>query len=311
MARPERSISKARLPLGAKSPRVQLTFKQQQKVNMFLFLLAPVVLLIVFTYIPVLNMIWYSFTDWDGFSKTKEFAGLQNYIELFTRPELFGVFRVSLYYFFASFIQLALALYFATILSFKVKFKNIFKGILFFPYLINGVAIGFIFLYFFKPDGVLDLLLTAIGLEQYVQQWLGNRSIINYSLAGVSVWRYTGLNFVLFLGAIQSIPSDIYEVSEIDGANRWQQFRYIIVPTIIPIIGLSALLAVRGALSVFDIPYIMTGGANGSSTFVIQTVDMAFKFKKFGLASAMAVVLLAIILILTAIQNRVLDDRRN
>ncbi len=255
----------------------KLTKKQQQSVVIFFFLLAPLVLLIVFTYIPVVNMFWYSFTKWDGFSKTKEFVGLQNYIELFTRPELFSVFSVSLYYLAASFVQLALALYFATILSFNVKLKNFFKGVLFFPYLINGVAVGFIFLYFFKPDGVLDLIMAACGIGQYKQLWLGDRAIINISLAGVSIWRYMGLNFVMFMGAIQSVPAEIYEASAIDGANRWHQFKYIIFPSILPSTSLSMLLAVRGSLSVFEIPYIMTGGANGSSTFVIQTIDMAFE----------------------------------
>jgi multiple sugar transport system permease protein len=311
MAPRQNAINEARVTSAAQTAARGRTFRQQQQLNAFLFLLAPVVLLIVFTYIPVLNMFWYSFTDWDGFSKTKNFVGLENYIDLFTRPELLRVFGVSLYYLFASFIQLALALYFATILSFKVRFKNLFKGIIFFPYLVNGVAIGFVFLYFFKPDGVLDTVLAALGLGALQQQWLGNRGVINYSLAGVSVWRYMGLNFVLFLGAIQSITPDIYEASEIDGASRWQQFLYIIVPGILPVISLSVLLAVRGALSVFEIPYIMTGGANGSGTFVTQTIEMAFKFKKFGLASAMAVMLLGIILVLTWVQNRVLDDRRS
>lgn len=287
----------------------RLTQKQQKGLISFSFLFVPVLLLVVFTYIPVANMFWYSLTRWSGLGPIDEFVGVQNYVELFTRPELFGVFSVSLYYLLASFVQLGLSLYFATILSFNVRLKNFFKGVLFFPYLINGVAVGFIFLYFFKPDGVLDALLALVGLGDYTQQWLGNRAIINISLAGVSVWRYMGLNLVLFMGAIQSVPSEIYEASEMDGANRWQQFRYIIFPSILPVISLSALLAFRGALSVFEIPYIMTGGANGSSTFVIQTIDMAFKFQKFGLASAMAVVLLGIILLVTWVQNRLLKDR--
>ncbi|MCB9077010.1 MAG: sugar ABC transporter permease [Anaerolineaceae bacterium] len=289
----------------AKRP-FSFTYSQQKKIVPLLFLLIPLALLVVFTYIPVVNMFWYSFLKWDGFSKDRTFIGFENYIEVFTRPELFGVFWVSLYYFVGSFVQMGLALYFATILSFKVKLKNLFKGILFFPYLINGVAIGFIFLYFFKPDGVLDILLAAVGLGEYTQLWLGNRNIINISLASVSVWMYMGLNFVLFLGAIQSIPSDIYEAADLDGANNWQKFRYIIIPSIMPILSLSFILAIKGALSVFEIPYIMTGGANGSATFVIQTVDMAFKFSKVGLASAMAVVLLVIILMVTYIQRLVL-----
>ena len=129
------------------------SYRLQKKVTPILFLTIPLMLLAVFTYIPVANMIGYSFVKWDGLGDDKVFIGLENYIEIFTRPELFRVFKVSLYYFFGSFVQMGIALYFATILSFKVKFKNFFKGTLFFPYLINGVAIGFIFLYFFRPEG--------------------------------------------------------------------------------------------------------------------------------------------------------------
>ena len=134
------------------------------------------------------------------------------------------------------------------------------------------------------------------------------RSVINYSLAGPSVWRYMGLNFVLFLGAIQSIPEQLYEAATIDGANRWHQFRYIILPGIRPVVGISFILAISGSLSVFEIPFIMIGGANGSETFVIQTVQMAFQFRKYGLASAMAVVLLLIVLLVTWVQRRLIPD---
>lgn len=287
---------------------LSVSYKRQQVLIPILFLLTPVLMLLVFTYLPVANMFWYSTLEWDGFSKEKAFVGLENYIEIFSRPELFSVFKVSLYYFAGSFVQMALALYFATVLSFKVRFSNFFKGALFFPYLLNGVAVGFIFLYFFKPDGVLDLVLAGVGLESWQQLWLGNRAIINFSLAGVSIWRYMGLNFVLFLGAIQSIEPSIYEAAEIDGASRWQQFRYIIIPSIFPIISLSFILAISGSLSVFEIPYIMTSGANGSTTFVIQTVDTAFKFSKVGLGSAMAVVLLAIVLMVTWVQRLLVKE---
>jgi len=276
----------------------------------YLFLALPLAFLIVFTYIPVVNMFGYSFTIWNGLSPTKQFVGLDNYVELATRPELFDVLVVSLYYVAASVVQIGLALYFATVLSFKVKFKSVFKGILFFPYLINGVAIGMIFLYFFQPGGTLDETLRVLGLQGLTQQWLGDPDVINVSLAGTSVWRYLGLNFVLFLGAIQSIPGELYEAAEIDGANRWQQFRHLILPGIRPVVGLSFILAISGSLAVFEIPFIMTGGANGSETFVIQTVNMAFKFHKFGLASAMAVVLLLIVLLITWIQRRIVPEER-
>ncbi|OAS87597.1 MULTISPECIES: carbohydrate ABC transporter permease [Metabacillus] len=280
-----------------------LSYDAQRRVIIILFSIVPVALLITFAYIPVANMFYYSFTDWNGFSD-KEFVGFENYLTIFTDPEYFVVFKVSLYYFFATFVQMGLALYFATILSFNVRFKNFFKGVLFFPYLLNGVAIGFMFLFFFRPEGTLDTVLNTLGLGEFIQLWLGNPDIINISLAGTSIWRYMGFNFIIFLGAISSIPKDVYEAAEIDGANKWHQFRYIILPSIRRIIQLNLILAISGALSSFEIPYIMTAGANGSKTFVIQTVDIAFKYGKVGLGSAMAVVLMIIVIVVTLIQKK-------
>ncbi|ROT28238.1 sugar ABC transporter permease [Micromonospora sp. HM5-17] len=307
---PVRAGAPTRRRLGPTGFRRRMAHHRKRTLTPYLFLLVPVTLLAVFTYIPVANMFWYSVTSWNGISPNKEFVGIDNYVEIFTRPELFGVLRVSLYYIGASVVQIGLALYFATVLSFHVRFRNLFKGIIFFPYLINGVAIGMVFLYFFQPGGTLDSALRVVGLGGLSQQWLGDPDVINYSLAGTSVWRYLGLNFVLFLGAIQSIPAQLYEAAELDGANRWHQFRFLILPGIRPIIGLSFILAISGSLSVFEIPWVMTGGANGSETFVIQTVNMAFRYHKVGLASAMAVVLLVIVLLVTWIQRRVVPDEK-
>ncbi|MET8078032.1 sugar ABC transporter permease [Streptomyces sp. NPDC005303] len=276
-------------------------------VTPWLFLIAPLALLITFTYAPIVNMLAYSFTDWDGVSPVLHYTGVENYQEVFTRPDLFEVFWVSGYYLAASAVQIVLALYFATVLSFDVRFRNFFKGVLFFPYLINGVAIGFVFLYFFQDGGTLDSVLSLFGVHTD-HAWLGTPASANTSLAGVSVWRYLGLNFVLFLGAIQSIPGELYEAAELDGAGRWHQFRYIIAPGIKPVLTLTVILSISGSLSVFEIPYIMTGGATGTETFVIQTVNLAFRFNKTGLASAAAVVLLLIILLVTWVQRRLVPD---
>ncbi|MEU0676376.1 sugar ABC transporter permease [Streptomyces sp. NPDC006172] len=275
----------------------------------WLFLLAPLVLLITFTYVPVANMVYYSFTDWDGVSPEIHLTGADNYVELFTRPELFRVFFVSLYYLAASAVQIVIALYFATVLSFNLRLRNLFKGILFFPYLINGVAIGFVFLYFFQDGGTLDSVLSWFGVGTD-RAWLGTPGSANVSLAGVAVWRFMGLNFVLFLGAIQSIPGELYEAAQLDGATRWHQFRYLILPSIRPVVSLSVILAVSGSLSAFEIPYIMTNGATGTTTFVMQTVKLAFQFNKTGLASAAAVVLLLIVLLITWIQRRLVPDEK-
>ncbi|MFI1419950.1 carbohydrate ABC transporter permease [Streptomyces sp. NPDC020731] len=305
-ARPADPAAPAGPQRAAPAPRrARLT----RRLTPWLFLIAPLALLLTFTYAPIANMVAYSFTDWDGVSPELNWTGTENYTELLTRSELFEVFFVSGYYLVASVVQIVLALYFATILSFDVRFRNFFKGVLFFPYLINGVAIGFVFLYFFQDGGTLDSVLRLLGVETD-HAWLGTPFSANTSLAGVSVWRYIGLNFVLFLGAIQSIPGELYEAAEIDGASRWHQFRYIIAPGIKPILGLSVILSVSGSLSVFEIPYIMTGGATGTETFVIQTVKLAFQFNKTGLASAAAVVLLLIVLAVTWVQRRVVPDER-
>jgi ABC-type sugar transport system permease subunit len=297
MTRPARKAPGAAPPAG-----------RHRRHRPWLYLAPALILLITFTYVPVGNMVFYSFHDWDGLDRTMDPAGWDNYVRVFTDERYWRVFLISLYYFAASFAQIAIALYFAVVLSFRTRFRNLFKGIIFFPYLLNGVAVGFVFLYLFQPGGTLDSVLTLAGLSEHTRQWLGDPDVANLSLAGTSVWRFTGLNFVLFLGAIQSIPAEIYEASEIDGANRWHQFVHIIAPGIRRIISLSFILAVSGSLAVFEIPFIMTGGANGTRTFVIQAYETAFQFRQIGLASAMAVVLLLVVLLLTWIQRKVLPD---
>jgi ABC-type sugar transport system permease subunit len=307
------------LPLLAASTRTRTVRREapgkpprrRRSLAPWLYLLVPLAFLLTFTYVPAANLIWYSFTSWDGLDQTKAYVGLDNYISIFSKPQFFAVFFVSLYYIGASVIQLSLAMYFATILSFKTRFRSVFKGVLFFPYLLNGVAIGFIFLYLYQAGGTLDTVLNSVGLGALKTQWLGNSHAINFSLAATSIWRYMGLNFVLFLGAIQSIPEDVYEAAELDGANSWQRFRYIIAPSIRRIISLSFILAIAGSFSVFEIPFIMTGGSNGSSTFVIQTVQTAFVYHLVGLASAFGVVLLIIVIIVTFIQRALVPDEKS
>jgi ABC-type sugar transport system permease subunit len=285
-----------------------LSYKTQRLMIIIGFSFIPLLLLFTFAYLPLYNMIRDSFYNWNGV-RARTFVGFDNYVTIYSEPKYFAVFKISLYYFLSSFVQLGLALYFATILTFRVRGKNLFKGFLFFPSLLNGVAIGFIFLYFFKPDGTLDAIMKLVGLGDYIQLWIGNQSIVNWSLAGSSVWRFMGFNFIVFLGAIQSVSSEVYEAAEIDGANRWHMFRFIIIPSIRRIVELNIILSVSGSIQVFDIPFIMTKGANGTTTFVIQTVDTAFKFSKFGLASALGVVLLIIVVIVTIVQNKLFGEK--
>lgn len=296
---------KQKLGLRATLSKIEV----QKRITICLFLAIPLVLLILFTYLPLADMIRYSFFSWDGYSDM-EFVGLDNYKTIFTDSTYFSVFKTSLYYFVGSLVQIALALYFATIFFYKLRGKNFFKGVIFFPYLLNGVAIGFVFLYFFQPDGVLNSILGLFGVPKESQPlWMGNPLLVNISLTFVSVWRYMGQNMVMFSGATQSISGDLFEAATIDGANKWHQFRYIILPNIRGIISLNLILAVKGAISVYEIPFIMTNGNNGSMTFVIKTLQTAFTDKKIGLACAMGVVLLIIVMIVTIIQKRFVEGK--
>ena len=282
----------------------------QKWVIIILFLFIPIALLVVFTYLPLFDMVGYSFFKWNGTSKQKTWIGLNNYIEVFTRPEYLKVLKTSIYYFIGSIVQIMLALFFATILNYKIKGRNFFKGVIFFPSLLNGVAIGLIFLLFYKGGGTLDSVLTMLGIpQQALPLWLGDVALVNISLVFVSVWRYMGQNMVMFNGAIQSVNTELLEAASLDGANKWQQFWYIILPNIKTIVSLNLILAVKGAISVYEIPMIMTNGANQSATFVMKTLDTAFTSRKIGLASAMGVVLLVFIMIVTFIQKRFIEGK--
>ena len=168
------------------------------------FMLIPLFLLLLFTYYPFLEMIKFSFykiKTYAGYNAGNyEFVGLKNYIDLFKKGTILSTLKNSLYYLVGALIQTVLALYLATVLSFKVKGGNIFKGIMFFPYLISGIAIGFIFKFFFTPGFGFDSILGALGFtKDSLPNWLGDKSVNNIVLASTSVWRYCGQNMVCLL----------------------------------------------------------------------------------------------------------------
>lgn len=267
------------------------------------FMFVPLALLTVFTYIPFGKMVGFSFYDMK-YIGGKEFVGLKNYAEVFSRDDCFKALKLSLYYIAASFVQLGLALYFATLLSFKTKGGGVFKGLMFFPYLVCGIAVGFIFKFFYTRGFVFDTVLQWCGFKlDNLPYWLKDTSINNISVAATSVWRYMGQNMVLFIGAIMSVDAEMYEAAAIDGAGGWQKFRYIIFPSISTIIVLNLILAITGSLSVFEPPYVITGGNFGTGTYFVIMDKLAHASQKVGLASAMAIVLLVIILIATLLQK--------
>ena len=225
---------------------------QSGKVNrnlcIFTFMLVPLLLLIVFTYIPFGKMVQFSFYDMK-YIGARKFVGWKNYIDVFTRDDCFRALKISIYYIFASFIQLGLALYFATILSFKTKCSGLF---------------------FYTRGFVLDTVLQWCGFQlDNLPYWLKDTRINNISVAATSIWRYMGQQMVLFIGAIMSVDSSLYEAAEIDGANGWAKFRYVILPSIKTIVVLNMILSITGSLSVFEPPYVITGGNFGTGSYFV------------------------------------------
>ena len=280
--------------------------KGQQILISIAFIAIPLLLLFVFTYLPFGQMVKFSFykMKYTTPADKRVFVGWKNYLDVFRRDDCFGALKLSLFYVVGAILQLVLALYLATILSFKVKGGNFFKGLMFFPYLISGIAIGFIFKFFYTRGFVFDTILQWCGFQlDYLPYWLTDQKINNWSLVATSVWRYFGQNMVFFIGAIMSVDADLYEAADLDGANKFQQFIHIILPSIKTIVTLNVILSITGSLSAFEQPYVITDGANGTGTYFVIMNEIAHTSQKVGLASAMAVVLLLIIFACTILQK--------
>ena len=209
-----------------------LSRKVQRVLVITTFMFVPLLLLLVFTYFPFGKMVQFSFYDKKYIGEMR-WVGLKNYIDVFQREEIFQALFVSIYYMGGAIVQMVLALFFATMMVFKVRGEAFFKAGIFFPYLIGGIAVGFIFKFFYARGMVFDTILQMAGMDiETIPLWLQDKSINNISLVATSVWRYMGQNMVLFLGAMMSVDPDLYEAASLDGANKWHQFRYIIMPSI-------------------------------------------------------------------------------
>ena len=280
--------------------------KGQKTIIILAFMIIPLLLLFVFTYLPFGQMVQFSFYKMKYSTPVakREFVGLKNYIAVFKRGDCFSALKLSGYYIIGALVQLALALYLATILSFKTKGGSVFKALMFFPYLISGIAIGFIFKFFYTRGFVFDTVLQWCGFNlNNLPYWLKDQRINNISLVATSVWRYFGQEMVLFIGAIMSVDKEMYEAADLDGASKLQQFFYIILPSIKTIVTLNVIMSITSSLSAFEPPYVITGGANGTGTYFVIMNEIAHVSQKVGLASAMAVVLLLIIFAATILQK--------
>ncbi|WP_294655578.1 sugar ABC transporter permease [uncultured Fusobacterium sp.] len=285
--------------------------KIQKRILLTCFLAIPTLLLLVFVIYPTVKLITISFTDWDGINPTWNFVGLKNYNQVFQRRDIWQSLKNNNLYFIIHLFFIPIEMYLAMLLDRYIRKSEFFKTIVFMPYIINGVAIAYMFSFLYSSeDGVLNGLLALLQMGKI--RWLSDPKIVNYSLVIVSLWRFTGIHIILFLAGLQSINKDMLEAALIDGASVFQQFIKIIIPNMKSILSIILFLNVRGALMVFDIPFVMTSGGPGTSstTFALHTVKTAFEFSNFGLASAMAIVLIIAIIIISMIQNLVLEPEK-
>lgn len=291
---------------------------KQRKLFIVLSLIVPMALLIAFVVVPAIDLFRMSFTNWDGYSPDKDFIGFDNYIAMFKNKDLWMSLKNNAVYFVAHLLMIVVELAIAVILTSRLKAAKFYKTMVFMPYIINGVAIAYAFSYFFSPiNGAFDAILTSVGLEGWIRSWLSDETIVNYVLAFVSLWKYSGYHIILFIAALQSVPQDIMEAARVDGATSLQMFRYVQVPAIMLMVDYVLFDNIRGALQVFDIPFVMTAGGPGyaSSTFTLYTIKTAFSFSNFGLASTMAIAIMIMIVIIYVVQNYIihgliLKDRR-
>ncbi|MGL5279440.1 MAG: carbohydrate ABC transporter permease [Cetobacterium sp.] len=285
--------------------------KTQRSILLACFLAIPTILLFVFVLYPGFKLALISFTDWDGINPSYNYVGLKNYTQVFQRKDIWQSLKNNNLYFMLHLLFIPIEMYLAMLLDRYIKKSEFFKTIVFMPYIINGVAIAYMFSFLYSSeDGVLNGLLALGSIGKI--RWLSDPKIVNYSLVVVSLWRFTGVHIILFLAGLQSINKDMLEAALIDGASVLQQFVKIIMPNMKSILSIVLFLNVRGALMVFDIPFVMTSGGPGTSstTFALHTVKTAFEFSNFGLACAMAIVLIVAIIVISIVQGLVLEPEK-
>ena len=284
----------------------------QKKVIIFTFLFIPVGLLLLFLLYPTVKLIQYSLTDWNGISKQMNYVGTDNYLSAIKNADVWHSLYNNWLYFMIHGLFIPLEIIIAVLLNAKLKASSFFRSIILFPYIINGVAVAYIFSYLYNPvNGPINEILNGMGLSSWIQNWLSDPHIVNFSLVAISLWRFSGFHVILFLAGLQSIPNDLFEAATIDGASKLQQIRYIVLPGIRRVVEIVLFLNIRGALQVFDIPFLVTQGGpgNASSTFTIFTINAAFKFNSYGLASAMAIMLMVMIIVFSYLQNLFIRER--
>ncbi|WP_373271681.1 carbohydrate ABC transporter permease [Bacillus amyloliquefaciens] len=275
----------------------------------YLFL-APALIFLLFVYIPIIENVFFSLFEWSSFQPEKTFIGLKNYIDLFHDPVFFTALRNNVLYAVISLIcQVGGGLILAAVLEDKLlrKWSPFFRTVFFLPVVISMTVIALLFDFIYNPEiGLLNQLLEAVGLDELTRAWLGDENTAMLSVIFVSQWQSVGYIAMLYIVSIQSIPAELYESAQLDGAGKIQQFFHITVPQTKEMSFVAMVMTLTGAFTVFNEPYILTGGGPGNASEVLSTFlyKSAFTKDMMGYASAIATVVLLLTLALSLIQMK-------
>lgn len=265
-------------------------------------LLGPaLVIYCVFAVFPMLDVIWLSFFKWNGLDPVKTYVGAANYVDVFTKDPVFWVaFQNTVIWTTLSVaipptIGLALALG----LNQPIFGRNSLRAIYYLPVIIAPIAVATMWRWMYDPFfGLFGQILTSLGLQAFVPDWLGNRSIALYSAFGAYVWQSVGFSMVLFLAGLQGVDKSLVEAARIDGAGRWSVFRYVTLPALRTTLTIVLVLSIISSLKAFDIVYGLTGGGPAQSTqmLALWAFTQSMQIFDFGRGSAISVVLLCVTL---------------
>jgi ABC-type sugar transport system permease subunit len=279
------------------------------------FTAPALVILAAFLLYPIGYSLWLSLHEWDGYTpRWGPFVGLENYRtlagdEVFWKAALnsivFVVVRTPL--------EVALGFLLAILLNRRLAARSLLRTLFFVPVVMSLIVVTIIFQRVYEPNtGLLNTFLHGIGLGAWAHAWLGDPVTALPAVIAVSVWKNVGFSLVILLAGLQSLPQDVLDAARVDGANAWQLTLRVVTPLMRPILALTALLSIIGGLKVFDLIFIMTRGGPTYSTEVLATMlyREAFEQNHMGVASAIAVILVTLVLSIARVQAFVLRESK-
>lgn len=281
--------------------RFRLPSKWQRAITAYWMIIPALILYTGLVVYPLFRGLFISFHRWDGLSEMK-WIGLDNYKFVFA-DEVFwiGIKNSFIYAIGVTLVKNILGLFLAIVVNQELRGRTFFRAAAFMPVTFAFVVIGVLWSWVYNPTfGLINNLLTALGLESWIQGWLSNPKIALFSVMVVDIWKWTGFHMVLFLAGLQGISKEYYEVADIDGAGMFQKFIHITIPLLSQVTAVSVIMSMVGAfVGNYDIVYVMTGGGPFHSTEVALTwiVNTTFRYAQVGKANAMSMILFVFVAI--------------